>query len=152
MRFLFLLFCFVLSSSFVLGQTNADDSSTVSLASIVESSLITHPEIQASESGIQEADGLLRQAGLRPNPEIQTSFGTSSILGESGDQEWSVAYVHTIELGKKRGRRLTVAEIGLLIAKQQLQDRKRNLILEVKKTYADVLSNQEAVESNKPVS
>ena len=131
------------------GITESADSNEVNLTlnAAIERSLATHPEVVASRKGLQNAAGILRQAGTRPNPELQLNFGTSSILGESGDQEWTVGYVHTFELGNKREKRLTVAELGILIAKQQLQDRKRQLILEIKKDFAETLGSQALLEA-----
>jgi cobalt-zinc-cadmium efflux system outer membrane protein len=134
---------------FFHGSTTAADSTEIelTLSDAIERSLITHPEVVASQKGLQQAAGLLRQAGTRPNPELEVDFGTSSILGDSGDQEWSVAYVHTLELGNKRKKRLTIAELGVLIAKQQLQDRKRRLIFEIKKDFAETLGSKALLEA-----
>jgi Outer membrane efflux protein len=112
----------------------------LNLTTAIERALQNHPQISASEKGLEEAKGLLRQAGLRPDPTIEFSGGTSAILGESGDQEWGVEYIQTLELGNKRKKRLKLAEIGLMIAKQQLQDQKRLLIWEIKKQFAESLS------------
>jgi outer membrane protein, heavy metal efflux system len=119
----------------------------LSLSAVIERSLRTHPEILASEKGLQQATSLLRQAGVHPNPEIQADFGTSSVLGDSGDQEWSVAYVQPLELGNKRKKRLTVAELGTLIAQQQILEQKRQLILEIKKSFAEILGSQALLEA-----
>jgi cobalt-zinc-cadmium efflux system outer membrane protein len=137
----FILICLFLFT----GTTTAADE--LMLSTVIERSLTTHPEIIASQKGLQQAAGLLRQAGARPNPELEIGFGTSSILGDNGDQDWSVAYVHTLELGNKRNKRLTVAELGVLIAKQQLQDRKRHLIFEIKKDFAETLGSEALLEA-----
>ena len=139
------MFLIVVLILFILPQTNGFADVTeveLTLSGAIQRSLATHPEILASQKSLQQAAGLLRQADVHPNPELQLNFGTSSILGDSGDQEWSIAYVHTLELGNKRKKRLTVAELGVLIAKQQLEERKRQLILEIKKDFADTLTNQ----------
>ncbi len=150
MRIIYLFFLFLLSSFSVLESdenVEAPSQKEVTLTTVVERALKSNPEIVASEKGLLEAKGLLHQAGLRPNPELQIEGGTSSILGESGDQELSVAYVHTLELGNKRKKRVDVAEIGLMIAGQQLQDRKRHLILEIKKQFAEFFASQSVLEA-----
>ncbi|HSE41574.1 MAG TPA: TolC family protein, partial [Acidobacteriota bacterium] len=114
---------------------------------VIDRALSTHPQILAKQKAINEARGLIRQAGLRPNPSVQFSAGSSSILGEPGDREWSAEYVHTFELGSKRQKRLSIAEIGLMIAKLQLQDQKRQLAFEIKKQFADIVSTRLILEA-----
>jgi cobalt-zinc-cadmium efflux system outer membrane protein len=133
----FLSFCFKVEAAEV----------ELNLKTIIERALQNHPQVLASEKGLQEAKGFIRQAGLRPDPTIELSGGSSAILGESGDQEWGVQYIQPLELGNKRKKRLNVAEIGLMIASQQLQEQKRQLILEIKKQFAEFLSVQSNLEA-----
>ena len=124
----------------------------LSLTSLIETSLNNNAGIQAGEKRVLEAEGLLLQAGLRPNPQLEVGGGSSSILGDPGNSEWSVGLVQTFELGHKRQKRIAVANIELTIARQQLQEQKRQLILQIKKEFADLLAGtQLLVETDRAV-
>ncbi len=135
----FIIFLVVSSPLFCEPNANIENEG-LSLASLIEISLKNNAVIRASEKRVEETKGLLLQAGLRPNPQLEVGGGSSSILGDPGNSEWSVGLVHTFELGHKRQKRVAIANIELIVARQQLQEQKRQLVLEVKKNFADFLA------------
>lgn len=112
----------------------------LTLAQLADIALSENAEIQATQKRFNEARGLLKQAGMRPNPKLQLGAGSSSILGEAGDQEWTAGYVHTFELAGKRQKRLGVAGIGVEIALQEVQERRRQVLSELRRTFADLFA------------
>lgn len=56
----------------------------------------------AVQQRVAEARGLLRQAGVRPVPIIETNGASESPLGTVGDEEYSVGYSQPIETGGER--------------------------------------------------
>lgn len=137
--FVFIIFFGLVSSTFCEPEENID-TNDLNLSSLIETSLDNNPSIRASEKRVEEAKGLLLQAGLSPNPRLEVGGGSSSILGDPGNSEWSVGLVQTFELGHKRKKRMAVANIELTVAGQQLQEQKRQLVLQIKKDFADFLA------------
>jgi cobalt-zinc-cadmium efflux system outer membrane protein len=107
---------------------------------LVQSALARNAELLAARQRIVEAQGLLHQAGLRPNPGVEVSVTNGSILGSAGEREFSVGYAHTFELGRKRERRVEVAELGLELARLEVADRERQLRAETKGRFGEALA------------
>ncbi len=77
-------------------------------------------------------------AGLRPNP---TASYTVEKFGSSGMTflEHTATIGQTIETGGKRRRRLESARAGTRVAGYELEDVRRQITLQVKKSFTDVL-------------
>lgn len=107
---------------------------------MVELALSRNPELLAARQRLAEAEGLLRQAGLRPNPAIDVSVANGDALNSSGEREVSVGYSHTFELGGKRERRVNVAQRAVELARSQVANRERLLASEVRTRYGEALA------------
>src|SRR5262245_44184491 len=59
-------------------------------------------EILAGQQRIAEARGLLRQAGVRPVPTIESSGGSGRPFGIRGEDAYNLEYFHPVETGGKR--------------------------------------------------
>ncbi|HLE19616.1 MAG TPA: hypothetical protein VJB88_00720, partial [Vicinamibacteria bacterium] len=94
-----------------------DAANGVAIEQLVQMALTRNADLLATRQRTVEAQGLLRQAGFRPNPVLETEYGTGSPTGSSGEQEFSVGYAHTFELGGKRARRVDVGQAGLDLAR-----------------------------------
>jgi cobalt-zinc-cadmium efflux system outer membrane protein len=68
------------------------------------------PALRAERLQVDIAEGARVQAGLRPNPELETVVGPPGIFGETNKQEFEVGVAQRFELGGKRTRRIDVAE------------------------------------------
>src|SRR5215813_5155052 len=55
---------------------------------------------------LQEAQGLLRQAGIRPNPTVELEAAEGRVLALSGEADYTAGFFQPIETGGKRGRRI----------------------------------------------
>lgn len=113
------------------------------ISALVESALNRNREIQATRQRVAEAQGLLRQAGVRPNPTLEIEGGTGRPLKTKGEEEYSAGYFHPIELGGKRGKRISVAEISVSLAEAELDERARQLAYDVKSHAIDALTDRE---------
>ena len=102
-------------------------------------------EILAARQRVEEARGLLRQAGVRPVPTVETNVATGRPLGTQGEEEYSVGYFQPIETGGKKSKRVAVAEKGLELAEAELAERSRQLAYEIKLRYVDVAASQRKV-------
>ena len=110
-------------------------------------------------AGLIEADwarqgtaGLQEQAGLLPNPEL--SVDVENFAGD-GDKEGfdsaetTVAISQLIELGGKRSKRQTVADLQKTAADFEYEAQRLNTLNEVTRTYVEVVAAQERLKQAK---
>jgi cobalt-zinc-cadmium efflux system outer membrane protein len=112
-----------------------DPTSGTDLVQLVQMALTRNADLLATRQRTIEAQGLLRQAGFRPNPVLETEYATGSATGSSGERDFSIGYAHTFELGGKRARRVEVGQSGLGLARLEVADRERTLRAEVQERY-----------------
>lgn len=111
-----------------------------SLQQLVEQALRGNPDLLAARQRLAEAQGLLRQAGLRPNPAIDLSVASGDPLNSRGERQFEVGYSHIFELGGKRARRVDAARIEAALAGLEIADRERQLRARVKTRYYEALA------------
>jgi cobalt-zinc-cadmium efflux system outer membrane protein len=124
------------------------DPNGLDLAQLVQLALTRNADLTATRQRTLEAQGLLRQAGFRPNPVFETEVSSGAATGSNGERQISVGYAHTFELGGKRSRRVEVAQSGVEIAGLEILDRERTLRAELQERYIAAMSavrNFEAV-------
>jgi len=112
----------------------------MSVDRLVELALARNAGLLAVRQRLAEAQGLLRQAGLRPNPAIDVSVTNGDVLNSPGEREFALGYSHVFELGAKRARRMDVARLGAELAGLDAADRERLLRAGVKTRYAEALA------------
>jgi cobalt-zinc-cadmium efflux system outer membrane protein len=114
--------------------------SRTSAEELVRRALDANKGFLASRKQIDEAQGLLQQAGVRPNPTLQTNVLSGPAVGNSGESEISVSYSHTFELGGKRDKRVNVATLSLKATESTAANLERQLRADVKARYVEALS------------
>lgn len=116
---------------------------------LVSLALERNRDLLAARQRLAEAQGLLRQAGVRLAPTVEGESTTGRPLGTQGEEEYSAAFFYPIETGGKRQKRVKVAEFGLLLAEAEVAERVRQLSFEIKRRAVEVLAasrKQEAIE------
>ena len=116
-----------------------DSSSGTTVTELLNSAMKRNAQVLATRQRITETQGLLRQAGVRPNPGIVTSYG-KGLPGSPGEQQFSIAYNHLLELGGKRQRRVDVARIGTKLAQLEIADQERILRANVRTSFGEALA------------
>ena len=129
-----------------LGQY-VDAASGVGLDRLVQLALTRNSDLLATRQRTLEAQGLLRQAGLRPNPVLETEFSSGSPTGSSGERSFSLGYAHPFELGGKRARRVELGEAGVDLARLEITDRERTLRAELQGRYITAMAAIRNLES-----
>ncbi len=132
--------CASLLALAVRAQTQDGGVAVRSLQELVEEAVKRNPDLLAARQRMAEAQGLLRQAGMRPNPAIDVSVANGDILASPGERQFEVAYSHIFELGGKRSRRVDVAHIAATLAGLEIANRERLLRAEVKLRYVEALA------------
>jgi cobalt-zinc-cadmium efflux system outer membrane protein len=93
-------------------------------------------ELAAARATIAEARGRWRQAGLKPNPMLETS-GTQAAT--SSDNNLMVGVELPLELGGRRRARVTVAEREIELREAEVRDFERRLAADVRVKCADAI-------------
>ena len=94
-------------------------------------------ELAAARQMIAEARGRLRQAGLRPNPMVESSY-QRAVTGP--DNNTMIGAELPLELGGRRKARETVAQRELELREAEVADFERKLAAEVRMKYADTVA------------
>lgn len=156
------IICLSLSTICAQAQTSAMpisrelylDPAGMGLEELVQSAMARNGELVATRQRTIETQGLLRQAGFRPNPVFETELTSGAPTGSAGEREFSVGYAHTFELGGKRAKRVEVATLGVDIVQLEIRDRERVIRAEVLERYIAAMSairNFEAVAQQREV-
>lgn len=110
---------------------------------LVQLATTRNRDLLAARERIAEAEGLLRQAGVRLAPTAEIEAGTGRPLGTHGEEEYSASYFHPIELGGKRSKRMEVSQKGVALAEAEFADRVRDVAFDVKTRAADAYAAQQ---------
>ncbi len=111
-----------------------------SVEELVQTALARNVDLLAARQRVTEAQGLLLQAGLHPNPGIELSATNGSVLGSTGEREVALSYAHTFELGAKRAHRVEAARLALEVTLHEVANRERQLRADIKGRYGEALA------------
>jgi len=103
---------------------------------LVARAVADNPDLRAARADVDAAVGRLRQAGLRPNPELD--LGGQKAL--SPDNNLNVTLRLPLDLNDRKGGRVAVAEQDLVLKRTQLADRERRLRADVRMKAGDLLA------------
>jgi len=109
---------------------------------LVRLALERNRDLLAARERLAEAQGLLRRAGVRPNPTVDIDYGRGDPLGSPGTTELTLRYAQPIEFGGKRGKRQAVGQVGVAAAEAEFAARGRQLVFDVTSRVADVRAAQ----------
>jgi outer membrane protein, heavy metal efflux system len=101
-------------------------------------------EIQALRKEVEAARALVKQAGLRANPKIET--GGTREIGGMGDSQLMVEGMLPLELGGRRAARIRVAQAELAIRELALANQERLLAGEIRSKFGETLAKIEKLE------
>src|SRR5262245_11179655 len=128
----------------VLAQVQPIEPLTMEQA--VAEAIEKNPTILAEKYSVPMAQARLVTAGLRPNPVLSIGADHLDALGTgydaenaAGPPEYSVRTDFVFERGAKRRRRIDVADAGRLVARLQLLNTTRSVVLDVQTTFVELL-------------
>jgi cobalt-zinc-cadmium efflux system outer membrane protein len=110
-----------------------DNSSGATADDLVGYALDHNGELGAARQMIAEATGRLHQAGLKPNPMLESSYQKSVT---TADNTFAVGADLPLELSRRRPARVAVAERELDLRKAEAADFERKLAADVRTKYA----------------
>lgn len=125
-----------------------DPGGELTLAEALGRALAGNPELAASSWEVRSREGRALQAGLRPNPELDTeveNFAGTGTLSGSGASETTILLAQRLETAGKRPKRRRAAEIGADVAAWEYEATRLRIHAAVGRAFANVLAAQEHV-------
>jgi len=123
-------------------QTDQALSSSVLLARALEN----NRELLAARQRVEEARGLLQQAGVRPAPTLEATGTTGRPLATVGEEQFGVGIAQIFETAGKRSKRMHLAEKQLALAEAEYDERVRQLRFEVRFRFAEYATEAERLQ------
>ena len=121
----------------------------MTLGEAIETALQNNPEVQAVRLEERAAQGRLDQAGLLlpSNPVIEGSVSRKDTLPEGGEKvkNYGLQLSQEFELAGQRGLRIDVAKSGQEKVLQDIRDKERVLISEVKDAFVLALAAKQKI-------
>src|SRR5215471_9191030 len=102
---------------------------------LAQTALAENKSLDAAREQLRQAEGRLRQAGLRPNPSLDVSTSTDVVFANEGENGFGVMLSQPFELGNKRERRIQVAEADVELAKAEIAEAERQLVGQLRTAY-----------------
>lgn len=115
----------------------------LTLAEALDAAIARHPELIAASYEVGAVAAEVRQAGLRPNPELQTdieNFAGAGAMSGFGAAETTVSLGQLIELGGKRRKRVEAAERSLDLAEWDREISRLSVMADVTRLYVDAVA------------
>ena len=107
---------------------------------LIELGMSRRADLLAARQRMAIAEGRLVQARLRPNPVLDTEYGSPRFLGGEAERDLSIGISQTFELGGKRGRRVAVAELELNQARAEVLAIERKVAVEIRSAYTNAVA------------
>lgn len=120
-------------------------SSITSAQSVTVDELLARAEVSnrdllAVRQRLEEAKGVLRQAGIGPATTFQTGAVSGRPVGTVGEEQFSAGFSKTFETGGKRDRRVQVAAMQADIATVEYELRVRQLRYDLQTRFVELAS------------
>ena len=112
----------------------------LTLEKLIESASLRRADLLATRQRLAIAQGRLAQAGLRPNPVLDTEYGSPRFLGGEPESEFSAGLSQTFELGGKRGKRIAVARLELERVRAEVSAIERQIASDIRRNYTKAVS------------
>ena len=113
--------------------------------------LMHNPALKAFSWVVRAGEAKTLQAGLRPNPELETEieeFGGSGALSGFRAIETAIQLSTPIELGGVRGKQRQIAALETELAGWDYETARLDVLTQVNQAFIDVLAAQEVVALN----
>lgn len=108
---------------------------------LIELGISKRNDLLAARQRMVIAEGNLLQARLRPNPTLETEYGSPRFLGGETESEFSVGVSQTLELGGKRARRISLAEVEFSKVRAEVLALERQMAVEIRTAYSNALAS-----------
>ena len=138
--FLIILFVTVITGI----STQAEEPiQTLTIDQAVDLALKENLGLAAARIQVDEAIGRSKQAGLYPNPEIESSFGFDTIFANDGERNFSAGINQPIPISGRISAQKEVANVNVNLTLSDIANSERLLVQNVRRTFIELLAIKE---------
>jgi len=123
----------------------SQEKTSITLEDLVRASLARNRGVLALRQRVAQAQGLARQAGVRPAPTVEAEGASGRPFGSVGEEQFSAAFVQPVETFGKRKGRVNVAEISVALAEAEVEERSVQIAYEIETGYLSVVYERERI-------
>ncbi|WP_352431027.1 TolC family protein [Pyrinomonas sp.] len=123
------------------------DASALTAEQLVEMALARRADLLAARARAEAARARALQAGLRPNPTLETEYGTPRFLGGEAELDFSVGVSQLFELGDKRRLRKEAARLEAERVEAELHALEQRIASEVRAAFARAVAAGQLLET-----
>src|SRR4030066_377940 len=105
----------------------------------VDIALRENRDLRAARIQVEEARGRLTQAGVFPNPALESDFIFDSIFANEGERAFSAGISQPLPLSGRIGAQKRVARVDIKRTFADLADLERGLVRDVRRVFTELL-------------
>jgi outer membrane protein, heavy metal efflux system len=149
MRILFVTFVIVVTgflTGFFASVLNAEEQiQSITIDQAVDIALWENRDLRAARIQVEEARGRLTQAGLFPNPSLESNFSFDSLFANEGERTFSTGISQPIPLSGRIGAQKRMARVDIKRTFADLADTERKLVRDVRRDFIEILAIDEQI-------
>src|SRR4030066_936465 len=111
----------------------------------VDTALRENRDLRAARIQVEEARGRLTQAGVFPNPALESDFIFDSIFANEGERAFSAGISQPLPLSGRIGAQKRVARVDIKRTFADLADLERGLVRDVHRVFTELLAINEQI-------
>ncbi len=140
---IFGFFTFLFFSQTTMAEETASGQSTLTEEEAAGNAIQNNYDLRQAAVSVELAKAELIEAGLWPNPEGEFSIRSDKYYANEGEGGYEYGLNQPIPISGRTFFQTRVAQLGIQRAEWQLQNVKRQVVAEVKKTFYQVITFQE---------
>ena len=140
------LACAAESGSSSPSSLYSEPTGELTLSGAIQAALARNPDLAASAYELKAAAAQIRQAGLRPNPEVDVDVSGGSYLHGGEPEESTLLLSQVLELGGKRGYRIASATAGREVTEVVREAQQLDVLAEVTRRFITLVAAQEQLQ------
>ncbi|MGH7884946.1 MAG: TolC family protein [Thermodesulfobacteriota bacterium] len=138
-----LFFNALLVALFTTFSTAEEQIQNLTINQAVEIALKENPDLNAARYQVKEAEGRLKQAGLYPNPSLETDFNFDAAFSNEGERNFSTGIVQPLPLSGRIGAQKNAAKVDVERTFANIADIERLLVKDVRLNFIQYLAVNE---------
>ena len=141
--FVFGLITFLSLSRTAMAEETTPAQSALTEEEAVKNAIKNNYDLRLAKVSVELAKAQLIQAGLWPNPEGEFSIRSDKYYVDEGEGGYEYGLNQSIPVSGRTFFQMRVARLGIERAQWQLKDVERQVVVEVKKTFYQVITLQD---------
>ncbi|MGH7807245.1 MAG: TolC family protein [Thermodesulfobacteriota bacterium] len=133
------------SIRFFPAASDAEEPQSLTIDQAVDTALRENRDLKAARIQTEEAKGRLVQAGLFPNPSLETDFSSDFVFANEGERDFSAGLFQPLSLSGRIGAQKKVARVGIKRTLADIADLERILVRDVRRAFIELLGIDEQI-------